>query len=53
MTSHPLTDNGYIPPLCSLIYLDAETNVCYGTDTPGHDYEPGINLGDLDDDGDD
>lgn len=38
MTSHPLIDNGYIPPLCSLIYLDAETNVCYGTDSPGAGY---------------
>lgn len=50
MTSHPLIDNGYIPPLCSLIYLDAEVDVCYGTgtDTPGAgDYDDDNELDDL------
>ena len=46
MKFNPLCD-GYSSPLCSVIHLDQEADICTGTNTPGHDYDDDNDLGDL------
>ena len=37
----------YRTPLCSIIRLDEEADVCVGTNEPGHGYDDDNDLGDL------
>ena len=40
-------DEEYRSPLCSIICLDEEADICIGTNQPGHNYDDDIDLGDL------
>ena len=47
MKFKPLFDYGYSAPLCSVIRLDHEADICTGTNEPGHGYDDDNDLGDL------
>lgn len=40
-------DEEYRSPECSIIRLNAEADVCAGTNEPGHGYDDDNDLGDL------
>lgn len=40
-------DEEYRSPECSIVRLDAEADVCVGTNEPGHNYDDDNDLGDI------